>query len=137
MTAPSKTGLVVVTHGTIGQAMIEVAEFILGQTLDDVRFVPFQQSSMAETGDAEILQAVRLADQGQGVLVMTDICGASPYNTVAGNISRLGSEQNVVMTCGLNLAMLIRVWNYRDRPPADLAKLASDGAVRDIRECQS
>lgn len=125
-----QTGLVVVTHGQIGRAMIEVAEFILGQSLAAVRFVPFRQSAMEKTGDDEIRKAIDSAEQGCGVLVMTDIGGASPSNYVA----RLLPLTHVAMVSGLNLAMLVRVWNYRSKPLRQLVKLATDGAIRDVME---
>jgi mannose/fructose-specific phosphotransferase system component IIA len=128
--AAGQTGLVVVTHGQIGRAMIEVAEFILGQSLASIRFVSFRQSAMEKTGDDEIRKAIDNVDQGSGVLVLTDIGGASPCNYVA----RLIPSAHVAMVSGLNLAMLIRVWSYRSKPLRQLVKLATDGAIRDIME---
>ena len=125
-----QTGLVIVTHGQIGRSLIDVAEFILDQSLADVRFVSFQQSEMVNTEDDEIYKAIESADQGQGVLVMTDIFGASPCNYV----TRLLARTHVAMVSGINLAMLIRVWNYREKPLRQLVKLATEGAIRDIRE---
>jgi mannose/fructose-specific phosphotransferase system component IIA len=124
------TGLVLVTHGQIGQSMIDVAEFILGQSLGSVAFVSFRQSEMEHTGEEEIRNAIMNANQGQGVLVMTDIGGASPFN----NVTRLLPECGAEMVNGLNLAMLIRAWNYRMQPAQQLAVLATEGAIRDIRE---
>ena len=124
------TGLVLVTHGQIGKSMLEVAEFILGQSLASVAFVSFRQSEMEHTGEEEIRNAIMNANQGQGVLVMTDIGGASPFN----NVSRLLPECGAELVNGLNLAMLIRAWNYRMQPAQQLALLATEGAIRDIRE---
>jgi len=131
MSAKPKTGLVIVTHGQTGQAMIDVAEFILDQFLAELGFVSFRQSAGEKTGNDEIQKAIRLAEQGQGVLVLTDLGGASPSNQV----SRMVSACNAMAVCGLNLAMLIRVWNYRDRSVRELADLAIEGGIRDIREC--
>ena len=125
----SATGIVIVTHGQIGRSLIEVAEFILGVSLDEVRFLPFRQSSMQETGDDELLRAIAETNRGQGVLVLTDIGGASPCNRVA----RILESGDVAMVSGLNLAMLIRVWNYRQKPLAQLVDLATEGAIRDIK----
>jgi len=125
-----QTGLVIVTHGKIGRALIDVAEFILDESLAGVRFVSFQQSEMENTGDDELKKAIDAVDQGQGVLVLTDIGGASPCNHVA----RLLAQGHVALVSGINLAMLIRVWNYRNKPLRQLVKLATDGAIRDIRD---
>jgi len=129
-TGGGQTGLVIVSHGQIGRSLIEVAEFILDQSLDSVQFVSFQQSEMKKTGDDEITRAITGADQGQGVLVLTDIGGASPGNYVA----KMLPNDRVALVSGINLAMLIRVWNYRDRPLGQLARLAVEGAIRDIVE---
>ena len=132
MTATGCTGLVVVTHGEVGRALVDVAKFILQQPLNEVEILSFCQSSVEETGDADILRAIQRADGGQGVLVMTDIRGASPYNHVA----RLVYPGPLALTSGLNLAMLIRAWNYRNMPPDQLAEMAAEGALRDIRTGQ-
>lgn len=124
------TGLVIVTHGQIGRSLIDVAEFILDQSLATVRFVSFRQSESGKTRDDEITSAIESADQGQGVLVLTDIGGASPCNCIV----RLISGDRVALVSGINLAMLIRVWNYRNKPLRQLVKLATDGAIRDIAE---
>lgn len=124
------TGLVLVTHGQIGQSLLDVAEFILDQSLAEVKFVSFRQSAVEHTGAAEINATIRAANKGQGVLVLADICGASPCNQV----TRLLQGPDVEMVTGLNLAMLLRAWNYRQQPPQQLAQLAAEGAIRDIRE---
>jgi PTS system mannose-specific IIA component len=125
-----ETGFVIVTHGQIGRSLIDVAEFILDQSLATVHVVSFRQSEMEKTGDDEINRAIDNADQGCGVLVLTDISGASPCNYVA----KLLPRDRVALVSGINLAMLIRVWNYRNKPLRQLVKLATDGAVRDITE---
>jgi mannose/fructose-specific phosphotransferase system component IIA len=127
------TGLILVTHGQIGQSLLDVAEFILAQSLAEVGFVSFRQSAMESTSEAVIRCAIKAADQGQGVLVMTDIGGASPFNQVASLLPECGAQ----LVTGLNLAMLIRAWNYRQQAPHRLAILATEGAIRDIREHQS
>ena len=131
-TAGPNTGIVLVTHGQIGQSLLEVAEFILGQSLAEVTFVSFRQSAMESTGASEILRAIDAADQGQGVLVLADVGGASPCNQV----TNLLTDSGAALVTGLNLAMLLRAWNYRQREPRELATLAAEGAVRDIREHQ-
>ena len=125
-----ETGLVIVTHGQIGQSMIEVAEFILDQSLSSLRFISYQQADKPEIDHAKIRQMIANMDTGQGVLVMTDLGGASPCNQV----SELIKDQHLAVVTGLNLAMLLRVWNYRSKPLNQLARLATEGAIRDVKE---
>lgn len=130
--SPPTIGLVLLTHGEIGQALIDVAEFILDRSLADIRVVSFRQSAAEKTGAEEIRKAIDSANLGHGVLVLTDLGGASPCNQV----TRLPCSSEVAVVSGLNLAMLIRAWNYRDKPLGQATALATEGGVRDIRKCQ-
>jgi len=132
-TDATKTGLLVLTHGNIGRSLIEVAEFILSQSLEDVEVLSFRQSAMEETDDDEIGQAIKRADRGRGILILTDVGGASPCN----HATRFRCSEEVAVVSGLNLAMLIRAWSYRQNPPRELADLATEGAIRDIKACRS
>ena len=61
-------------------------------------------------------------------LVLADLVGASPANLVTG----LLKEYRAAMVTGINLAMLIRVWNYRDTPLESLTHKAVQGGIRGI-----
>jgi len=121
-------GIVIVTHGQAGQALIEVAEFILGKSLAEIRQVPFSQSAVHTTDQQELRSALNSCNQGEGILVMTDLIGASPAN----HVTELLGEFDAVMVSGLNLAMLLRVWNYRDQTLKRLARTAVEGGKRGI-----
>ena len=121
-------GIVIVTHGSIGQSMIDAAEFIVGQSLDDVRCVAYQQSGQARTHEAELEAVISDSDAGDGVLILTDLMGASPANKAL----QLMPSGKSVLVSGLNLAMLLRVCNYRERSLIDLADIAVEGARRGI-----
>lgn len=121
-------GMVIVTHGQAGQALIEVAEFILGESLSEIHHIPFSQSAVHTTGQLELRKALQDCNQGEGILVMTDLIGASPAN----HVTELLVEFDAVMVSGLNLAMLLRVWNYRDQSLKVLARKAVEGGKRGI-----
>jgi PTS system ascorbate-specific IIA component len=115
-------GIVVVTHGTTGRALLEVAEFIIGESIAEIRFVPFRQSGDDVTTAEQVEAALAEVDTGDGILVLTDLIGASPSNLVAERLE----AHNGVMVTGLNLAMLMSVWNYRKQPLGALARKAVD-----------
>ncbi len=121
-------GIVIVTHGQTGQSLVTDAEFILGQSLQRIRCIPFKQSGGQLTGDEELRQAIAQSDIGKGVLILTDLVGASPANLVTGVIG----EFDAAMVTGINLAMLIRVWNYRDTPLESLMHKAVQGGKRGV-----
>lgn len=121
-------GIIIVTHGQTGQSLVDDAEFILGQSLGRIRCIAFIQSGDQPTGDDELRQVMVESDHGEGVLVLTDLGGASPANRVTG----LLEEHHAAMVTGINLAMLIRVWNYRDTPLEALTHKAVQGGKRGV-----
>jgi PTS system ascorbate-specific IIA component len=121
-------GILIVTHGEVGEAMIRVAEFILGRPLTGVDNFQFVQSETHTTGSDELRAAISENDEGNGVLILTDLVGASPANLV----SDLLPEFQATMVTGMNLAMLLRVLNYRNQPLDVLTGTAADGAIRGI-----
>lgn len=68
--------------------------------------------------------ALRRADQGHGVLILTDLYGASPSN-LAARLTQLGTPARRVS--GLNLPMLLRLCNYPELPLDELALTAVAG----------
>ena len=116
------------THGQTGQSLVNDAEFILGQSLGSIHCIEFNQSGNQPTGDDELKQVIAQSDHGEGVLVLADLVGASPANLVTG----LLKEYRAAMVTGINLAMLIRVWNYRDTPLESLTHKAVQGGIRGI-----
>lgn len=125
-------GIVIVTHGTAGGSLVEMAEFLLGESLADIRFVPFRQSGDKTTTVDDVRNALAAADTGDGVLVLTDLIGASPSNIVAAQLEEYGA----VMVTGLNLAMLMSVWNYRNQPLGSLARKAVESGRRGVKVFQ-
>lgn len=121
-------GIVIVTHGQTGQSLVNDAEFILGQSLGSIHCIEFNQSGNQPTGDDELKQVIAQSDHGEGILVLADLVGASPANLVTG----LLKEYRAAMVTGINLAMLIRVWNYRDTPLESLTHKAVQGGIRGI-----
>jgi PTS system ascorbate-specific IIA component len=66
-------------------------------------------------------------EQGAGVLVLSDLIGATPCNLASST-----THHNTIVVTGLNLPMLIRVYNYRERPLQELARIAQEGAQNGI-----
>ena len=122
-------GLVVVTHGVTGATLLEVAEFLLGESLSEIRFVPFRQSGDNITSNDEVKNAMAAANSGDGVLVLTDLIGSSPSNLVAEQLE----AHDAVMVTGLNLAMLMSVWNYRKQALGLLARKAVESGRRGVK----
>jgi len=73
-------------------------------------------------------ELIKELDAGDGVLVMADICGATPSN-IASRILVPGKVEGVA---GMNLPMLIRALTYRDQPLATVVQKALSGGREGI-----
>ena len=117
-------GILLITHPGIGSALLNVAIGLLRQLpLKTEAFeVPFD-------ADLDILlphasAALRRVDAGDGVLIMTDLYGASPSN-LARRVAQLGTPVRRVSS--LSLPMLLRVMNYPEQGLQDLPATAAAG----------
>ena len=121
-------GVLIVTHGEIGTSLLNSAAQILGGA-------PAQVATLSvwrhDDPDDLVLRARELLeriDGGDGVLVLTDIYGATP-----GNIAmRLLEKGRVEGISGVNLPMLIRALTYRNEPLAAVVEKARSGGVEGV-----
>jgi PTS system ascorbate-specific IIA component len=103
-------GILIVSHGAFGESLIHSASHVLGR-----RPLYLRQVGVTVHDDPdEILPVaqdlIRFLDQGRGVLVMTDIYGATPSNIG----SRLLEPGRVEGVSGVNLPMLIKALTHRE-----------------------
>lgn len=115
-------GVVVVTHGQLAAELLNAAETIVG---DLPRFAAVSIGWHEDTQDAreEIEQAIGRVQQGEGVLILTDMFGGTPANLAMTFLA----EQNVEVITGVNLPMLIKLASL-----AEQANLLT--AAREMRE---
>jgi PTS system mannose-specific IIA component len=118
-------GILLITHEGIGNALVAVATRLLrGLPLQTEAFeVPFDGDLDALLPQASA--ALRRVDGGHGVLVLTDLYGATPSN-LAARLARLGTP--VRRVSALSLPMLLRVMNYADLALDELPAVAAAGA---------
>ncbi|HEY7191149.1 MAG TPA: PTS sugar transporter subunit IIA [Vicinamibacterales bacterium] len=115
-------GVVVVTHGQLATELVNAAETIVGEL---PRFAAVSIGWHEDTEDArtEIEQAIARVDDGEGVLILTDMFGGTPSNLA---MTFLVAGRVEVIT-GVNLPMLIKLVNVPKQ--SDLLAVA-----RDMRE---
>ena len=113
------TGIVVVTHNRLGETLIKTAESILDGPLEATSAVSVDLRHSAEELRKRISAGIKAVDQGDGVLVLTDMFGGTPSNL---SLSFLEEGRIDVLT-GVNLPVLIRAAKMRkDKNLAELAQ---------------
>ena len=117
-------GVLLITHPGIGTALLGVAGRLLHPLPLAIEAfeVPFDADPEAQLPLASA--AMRRVDGGDGVLVLTDVHGATPAN-LAARLARLGTP--VRRVSALNLPMLLRVMNYPELPLGEMPAVASAG----------
>jgi PTS system ascorbate-specific IIA component len=118
-------GILLLTHEGIGSAILAVATQLLRQLPLKTEAFEFAFDADPQSELPRASAALRRVDGGDGVLLLTDLYGASPGN-LAARITRLGTP--VRRVSGLNLPMLLRVMNYAELPLDDLPAVAAAGA---------
>ena len=122
-------GILIVSHGAFGESLIHSASHVLGK-----RPLYLRQLGVTVHDDPEEIlpvaqDLIRFLDQGRGVVVMTDIYGATPSNIA----SKLLVPGKVEGLAGVNLAMLIRALTYRDQGDLmDVVEKALSGAIEGV-----
>ena len=117
-------GILIVSHGAFGESLIHSASHVLGK-----RPLYLRQLGVTVHDDPEAIlpvaeDLIRFLDQGQGVLILTDIYGATPSN-IAAKLLKAGRVEGIA---GVNLPMLIRALTYREEPLDALLEKALSGA---------
>jgi PTS system ascorbate-specific IIA component len=118
-------GILLITHQGFGSALLAVASRLLRPLplACEAFDVPFDvdPDNLLPLASA----AMRRVDSGHGVLVLTDLYGATPSN-LAARLARLGTP--VRRVSALSLPMLLRVMNYAELDLDDLPAVAAAGS---------
>jgi mannose PTS system EIIA component len=116
-------GILIVTHGEIGTSLLDSASQILGERPQQIATLSVWRQ---DDPDDLVLRARELMEQidaGSGVLILTDLFGATPGNVV----SRLLEDGRVEGVSGVSLPMLLRVVTGRNGSIAAAVQRALSG----------
>lgn len=116
-------GILIIAHGTLGDSLIHCASHVFGGPQPRL-----QQFGVAVHDDPgrllpQVQEIIAELDDGSGVLVLTDMYGATPSNIAC----RLVEPGRVECVAGVNLPMLVRAITYRNDPLETVAEKALSG----------
>lgn len=113
-------GIVIVTHCQLGEALIEAAEFIIGERPGSLESVSIDLSENAEKLRNKITKGIKKVEDQEGVLILTDMFGGTPSNLSYSFLE----EGRIEVLSGVNLPVLIQAANMREKMKLD--QLASN-----------
>ena len=121
-------GVLITTHSNLGNELIKAAELIRG-SLKGIVHVSVDQTKGVEDLKKEISTAIKKLDQGQGVLILTDLFGGTPSNI---SLSFL-KEGKVEVITGVNLPMLLKLPDIREGMQLkEFARSIKDYGIKNI-----
>jgi len=118
-------GILIISHDSIGDALFYTANNMIENNPLKVRLL---SASRECDPDKELEAAKSLLEEldgGDGVLVLTDLLGSTPSNIA----HRLQQHKDINIVTGINLSMLIRIFNYPDLNLTNLTEKAYSGGV--------
>jgi PTS system mannose-specific IIA component len=123
-------GIVLVSHGEMATGMLDAARMIVGEQ-ERTLAIGLNEMDDVEGLMERIAAAVDEVDTGDGVLLLVDAFGASPFNASA----RLAMQRkNIEVITGMNLPMLLELAVQRDGQSLDgLVQIALDAGKSSIR----
>ncbi len=128
--APNMVGMLLITHGTLGESLIHCASHAMGERPPYVMQIGVTPHDDPEQILPQAIKHCRALDQGGGVLVFSDMFGATPCNIA----SRLLIPGKVEGVAGVNLPMLIRALTYRNEPLRTVVDKALSGGAEGVMQ---
>jgi PTS system mannose-specific IIA component len=121
-------GVLIIAHGSLGDSLVQAVTHVLGMRPPQFEVLPVAASDdplalMPRAG--AMLQAL---DTGEGVLVFSDLYGATPCNLAV----KLAQAGRVEVISGVNLPMLVRAFTYRTKGMDTLVKKAISGGCEGV-----
>ena len=111
-------GIVLVTHGSLGEALVHSMNIILGEQAQ-VEALSLMVEDDITVANKRLTEAVAKTDEGDGVLILTDMLGGTPSNL---SLALLG-QPGIEVISGVNLPMLLKATQSRQQN--DLRESAS------------
>jgi mannose PTS system EIIA component len=126
-------GILIISHDGIGPAILGTATLMLDDCPLQTKLLTTSRDCDPDQLTEDAIEQVEALDTGEGVLVLTDLYGSTPYNIA----QKLTSQRHVHVVSGLNLSMLIRVFNYPKLTLEELSEKAVTGGKDGISKIVS
>ena len=120
-------GILLITHNGLGDSLVDCVRHVMGDVSLNLKVLSVLADDDPQRKEEEGRALIAQLDTGEGVLMLSDLIGATPCNIGR----RLFQPGRAVGVAGVNLPMLLRAVCYRHKPLAEVALRALEGG----REC--
>ena len=117
-------GVVLISHADICTALLHGAEMICGEQKKQIETVSLFSDSRLEEFDSHLQKAISQVDTGDGVVILADITGGTPFNRAAHFVG-----EKVKLIGGVNLAILLELLSSREDEEIDATELVQVGLI--------
>ena len=124
-------GILIVSHNQIGTELINTARQMLSCSPLPTKVISIAINDNPDQIRRQLNEELIGLDQGNGILIMTDMFGSTPSN-IACTVSE---RDDISVVSGLNFPMLIRVFNYPNLSLSELEQKALTGGQEGIARC--
>jgi PTS system mannose-specific IIA component len=122
-------GILIVSHGNLAEALISSVQILVGN-LTKVRAISIRPEEAKEEIMLRIRKHLAEVDEGQGVVILTDLLGGTPTNL---SLSFLKGE-NILVVTGVNIPMLLTLASYRQEKSLEqIGRLVKKSGRRSIK----
>ena len=119
-------GIIIVTHGQLGESLIETARIIFNEEPEAVVSVSINLAEHVDKLRQKIEAAIKSVNSNKGILILTDMFGGTPSN-LAISVMEPG---RIDVVAGVNLPMLIKLASVREEKTLDEAVTSAQDAGR-------
>jgi PTS system mannose-specific IIA component len=123
-------GILIIAHGTLGESLIHCASHVMGGRPPQLTHIDVSIDDDPQVVLRQAMKLLRGLDQGSGVLVLSDVYGATPSNIAC----RLLIPGKIEGVAGVNLPMLVRALTYRNEPLKTVVAKAISGGVEGVMQ---
>jgi len=113
-------GILLITHNGLGDSLADCVRHVMGSVPPNLKTLSVQADDEPERKEAEARELIAQLDSGAGVLLLSDMFGATPSNIAR----RLHQPGRVEGLAGVNLPMLLRAVFYSGKPLEDVVRTA-------------
>lgn len=124
-------GVLIITHGRLGEHFIETLTGMVGDLSRPTEVLEVHRHDDPDERSQAARDAIARIDDGDGVLIITDAFGSTPSNIAV----RVADPTHTRVVAGINLSMLIRVYNYPQLGLDALTESAIEAGRAGVMRC--